>query len=450
MNDLIWNTSFFIIALGILVTVHEFGHFWVARRCGVKVERFSIGFGKALWRRTAADGTEYVVALIPLGGYVKMLDERVAPVPAELRSQAFNNKSLAQRSAVVAAGPLANFILAIFAFWLMFIIGVPSVKPVLGGVVEGSIAEQAGLRAGQEIVRIDEQRTLDWEAVNLALVSHLGNQALDVQVKDLKTQQLSNKLLDIRNWQLDSEQQNPILSLGLQAYSPDILTTVAQVVDGKPAERAGVQVGDQLIALDGNELASWQDFVSYVQARPEQVIQLSLLRQGQSLQLDLRPETREYQGKSTGYVGLAPEVEPYPAEYQVNLHYGLFDAVGKSLERTWHLSKLTVSMIGKLVTGVVSLDNLSGPISIAKGAGATADYGLVYFLGFVALVSINLGIINLFPLPVLDGGHLVFFAIEGITGKPVSERVQEIGFRIGAVLVMALMSLAIFNDFMRL
>lgn len=450
MNDLIWNTSFFIIALGILVTVHEFGHFWVARRCGVKVERFSIGFGKALWRRTAADGTEYVVALIPLGGYVKMLDERVAPVAPELRSQAFNNKSLAQRSAVVAAGPLANFILAIFAFWLMFIIGVPSVKPVLGGVVEGSIAEQAGLRAGQEIVRIDSQRTLDWEAVNLALVSHLGKQALDVQVKDLDSNQLTTKLLDIRNWQLDSEQQNPILSLGLQAYRPEILTKVAQVVDGKPAAIAGVQAGDQLVALDGIELDSWQDFVSYVQARPEQVIELSLTRQGQLIHLALRPETREYQGKSTGYVGLAPEVKPYPEEYQVDLHYGFFDAIGKSLERTWHLSKLTVSMIGKLVTGVVSLDNLSGPISIAKGAGATADYGLVYFLGFVALVSINLGIINLFPLPVLDGGHLVFFAIEGITGKPVSERVQEIGFRIGAVLVMALMSLAIFNDFMRL
>ncbi|WP_427976801.1 sigma E protease regulator RseP [Agarivorans sp.] len=450
MNDLIWNTSFFIIALGILVTVHEFGHFWVARRCGVKVERFSIGFGKALWRRTAVDGTEYVVALIPLGGYVKMLDERVAPVAPELRSQAFNNKSLAQRSAVVAAGPLANFILAIFAFWLMFIIGVPSVKPVLGGVVEGSIAEQAGLRAGHEIVSIDEQRTLDWEAVNLALVSHLGHQALDVQVKDVQTQRVSNKLLDIRNWQLDSEQQNPILSLGLQAYSPEILTKVAQVVEGKPAAKAGVQVGDQLKALDGIALSSWQDFVSYVQARPEQVIQLGLLRQGQYLQLELRPESREYQGQSTGYVGLAPEVKPYPEQYRIDLHYGFFEAIGKSLERTWHLSKLTVSMIGKLVTGVVSLDNLSGPISIAKGAGATADYGLVYFLGFVALVSINLGIINLFPLPVLDGGHLVFFAIEGITGKPVSERVQEIGFRIGAVLVMALMSLAIFNDFMRL
>ncbi len=450
MNDLIWNTSFFIIALGILVTVHEFGHFWVARRCGVKVERFSIGFGKALWRRTALDGTEYVVALIPLGGYVKMLDERVAPVAPELRSQAFNNKSLAQRSAVVAAGPLANFILAIFAFWLMFIIGVPSVKPILGGVVEGSIAEQAGLHSGHEIVRVEEQRTLDWEAVNLALVSHLGNQALNVQVKDLETQQLTNKLLDIRNWQLDSEQQNPILSLGLQAYRPKILTKVAQVVDGKPAAKAGVQIGDQLIALDGIELTSWQDFVRYVQARPEQDIQLTLLRQGQHFELALRPEIREYQGQSTGYVGLAPEMEPYPEEYRVDLHYGFFDAIGKSLERTWHLSKLTVSMIGKLVTGVVSLDNLSGPISIAKGAGATADYGLVYFLGFVALVSINLGIINLFPLPVLDGGHLVFFAIEGVTGKPVSERVQEIGFRIGAVLVMALMSLAIFNDFMRL
>ncbi|MEE1675644.1 sigma E protease regulator RseP [Agarivorans aestuarii] len=450
MNEVIWNTSFFIIALGILVTVHEFGHFWVARRCGVKVERFSIGFGKALWRKTAKDGTEYVVAMIPLGGYVKMLDERVAEVPAELRSQAFNNKTLGQRSAVVAAGPIANFLLAILAFWLMYVIGVPSVKPVLGGVAPNSIAEQAGLRAGHEIIMIDGQQTLDWESVNLALVSQLGNESMVVEVQDTETQQTQIAYLDIRQWQLDSEQQSPIISIGLQPFSPTISMSVAKVVDGKPAAEAGLLEGDKLLALDGVELAAWQDFVTYVQARPHQPIVVDVERLGRSVQLTMTPEAREYQGKESGYVGLAPEVSEFPEKYRIDLHYGVFDAFGKSLERTWHLSKLTVSMIGKLVTGVVSLDNLSGPISIAKGAGATADYGLVYFLGFVALVSINLGIINLFPLPVLDGGHLVFFAIEGITGKPVSERVQEIGFRIGAVLVMALMSLAIFNDFMRL
>ncbi|MDO6687377.1 MULTISPECIES: sigma E protease regulator RseP [unclassified Agarivorans] len=450
MNEVIWNTSFFIIALGILVTVHEFGHFWVARRCGVKVERFSIGFGKALWRRTAKDGTEYVVAMIPLGGYVKMLDERVAEVPESLRSQAFNNKSLSQRSAVVAAGPIANFLLAILAFWIMFVIGVPSVKPVLGGVVPNSIAEQAGLRSGQEIVQIAGQETLDWESVNLALVGELGGETLPIQVVDTETSQSSTAYLDIRQWQLDSEQQSPILSLGLKPFNPTISLAVAKVVEGKPAANAGIKEGDVLVALDSVSLSSWQDFVDYVQARPEENIRLDISRDGNDLQMDLVPEAREYQGQISGYVGLAPEIGEFPEEFRIDLHYGFVESIGKSLERTWHLSKLTVSMIGKLVTGVVSLDNLSGPISIAKGAGATADYGLVYFLGFVALVSINLGIINLFPLPVLDGGHLVFFAIEGITGKPVSERVQEIGFRIGAVLVMALMSLAIFNDFMRL
>ncbi|WP_432453845.1 sigma E protease regulator RseP [Agarivorans sp. QJM3NY_29] len=450
MNDVIWNASFFVITLGILVTVHEFGHFWVARRCGVKVERFSIGFGKALWRKTGTDGTEYVVALIPLGGYVKMLDERVAPVAAEFRSQAFNNKSLTQRSAIVAAGPVANFALAILAFWLMFVIGVPAVKPILGDIEANSVASQAGLRAGQEIIAIADQRTLDWESVNLALVSHLGSDSLAFKVRQADSSRESTIILDTQDWHLDSQQQSPILSLGLRPYSPEVSLLVAQVVNGKPADLAGIQVGDRLVAVDGQRLSQWQEFVKYVQARPSQTIQLELARNGQKQLISISPEGREYQGVVTGYVGLAPEVANYPEEYRIDLHYGFFESIGKSLERTWHLSKLTIVMIGKLVTGVVSLDNLSGPISIAKGAGATADYGLVYFLGFIALVSINLGIINLFPLPVLDGGHLVFFAIEAVTGKPVSERVQEIGFRIGAALVMALMGLAIFNDVMRL
>ncbi|UPW17143.1 sigma E protease regulator RseP [Agarivorans sp. TSD2052] len=450
MNEIIWNTTFFVIALGILVTVHEFGHFWVARRCGVKVERFSIGFGKALWRKTAKDGTEYVVALIPLGGYVKMLDERVAQVAPELRAQAFNNKSLSQRSAVVAAGPMANFLLAIMAFWLMFVIGVPAVKPVLGEMAPSTVASQSGLVAGQEIIEIAGERTLDWESVNFVLVSQLGSDSIEMTVKDAQTSLLSTVKLDTRDWQLDSEQQSPILSLGLRPFSPAVSLTVSQVVDGKPADIAGLQKGDRLLAVDGNTLNQWQDFVDVVQAKPEQDMEIEVLRDGQTQRLTLVPESRVYQGHASGYVGLAPEIAEYPEEYRIDLHYGIVESIGKSLERTWHLSKLTVSMIGKLVTGVVSLDNLSGPISIAKGAGATADYGLVYFLGFIALVSINLGIINLFPLPVLDGGHLVFFAVEAVTGKPVSERVQEIGFRIGAVLVMALMTLAVFNDFMRL
>ncbi|WP_026959485.1 sigma E protease regulator RseP [Aliagarivorans taiwanensis] len=448
MAEALWNAMFFVITLGILVTVHEFGHFWVARRCGVKVERFSIGFGKALWRRMGKDGTEYVVAMIPLGGYVKMLDERVEEVPAELKQQAFTSKSVGKRSAIVAAGPIANFLLAIFAFWLTFMIGVPSVKPVIGELAAESIAARSSLQVGDQIITVDGQETIDWEAVNLALVESVGQSEIRLEVRD-SNQRLKQVTLDSQTWELN-DQQSPLQALGLLPFRPEVELITAQVVKGDAAEQAGIQVGDELLSIDGEQLASWPQFVEIIQASPEQTLDFTVKRGAQLLNISVRPGAREVNGELQGYVGIAPTAGSYPEEYKLNIQYGLFDSLGKAVERTWQLTTLTVSMIGKLVTGVVSLDNLSGPISIAKGAGATADYGLVYFLGFVALVSVNLGIINLFPLPVLDGGHLLFFAVEVATGKPVSERVQDFAYRLGAALVMGLMVLAVVNDVMRL
>ncbi|GAA3706582.1 sigma E protease regulator RseP [Oceanisphaera sediminis] len=449
MGDILWNLGAFIVALGILVAVHEYGHFWVARRNGVKVERFSIGFGKAIWRRMGKDGTEYVVALIPLGGYVKMLDGRVDEVPAHLQDQAFDRKSVWARMAIVVAGPMANFAFAIFAFWLMFLIGVPAVKPVLNDVTLSSPAAEGGLAPGMEILAIDGKAVRTWEEVNFALLGRIGDDETRFEVAD-GTGQRREAIIPLAEWQFDPDEMSPIRALGLEPVGPELTLTVAEVVNNGPAAAAGVQSGDTLQAIDGEPLADWRQLVSLVQASPEVPVELQLMREGRSLTLTLTPERRESRDRVIGYAGVAPEVLPVDEAYRFELTYGPLAAIGAGISRTWDLTVLTFQMLGKLLTGIVSVDNLSGPISIAKGAGATAEFGLVYFLGFMALVSVNLGIINLLPLPVLDGGHLLFYVIEAVTGRPVPEKIQEIGFRIGAALLIMLMGLALFNDFARL
>lgn len=450
MTAILWNFFSFILALAILIAVHEWGHFWVARRCGVRVERFSLGFGKVLFSRKDKSGTEFSLSLIPLGGYVKMLDERVEPVPAELKSQAFNNKTVWQRFAIVAAGPAANFVFALFAFWLMFMVGVPTVKPVIGEVRPQTAAATAGLQAGMEILQIGEQTTPDWEAVAYALVGHLGDDEVQLTVQDDRGIRLQ-KQLSLQGWALDgTEEQAPFTALGIEPLGPQVTLEVGQLVAGGSAERAGLQVGDRLLAANGQTLTEWQQFVTLVQASPDKSITLRVLRAGSELELALIPAAREQQGKVQGYVGLAPKMLPLDDKYRIELHYGPVDALWAGVQKTGAVMSLTVDMLGKLITGVVSLDNLSGPISIAKGAGSTASFGLVYFLGFLALVSVNLGIINLFPLPVLDGGHLLFFVFEAITGRPVPEKVQEYAFKFGAAVLVCLMGIALFNDFVRL
>lgn len=450
MTAILWNFFSFILALAILIAVHEWGHFWVARRCGVRVERFSLGFGKVLFSRKDKLGTEFSLSLIPLGGYVKMLDERVDPVPAELKSQAFNNKAVWQRFAIVAAGPAANFVFALFAFWLMFIVGVPTVKPVIGEVRPQTAAAAASLQAGMEILQIGEQTTPDWEAVAYALVGHLGDDEVQLTVQDDRGIRLQ-KQLSLQGWALDgTEEQAPFTALGIDPLGPQVTLEVGQLVADGSAERAGLLVGDRLLAANGQPLTEWQQFVTLVQASPDRSITLRVLRAGAELELALIPAAREQQGKVQGYVGLAPKVLPLDDKYRVEMHYGPVDALWAGVQKTGAVMSLTVDMLGKLITGVVSLDNLSGPISIAKGAGSTASFGLVYFLGFLALVSVNLGIINLFPLPVLDGGHLLFFVFEAITGRPVPEKVQEYAFKFGAAVLVCLMGIALFNDFVRL
>ena len=450
MGGVLWNIGAFIVALGLLVAVHEFGHFWVARRCGVKVERFSIGFGKAIWRRLGKDGTEYVLALIPLGGYVKMLDGRVDELKPGEEAQAFNHKSVWARMAIVAAGPMANFVFALFAFWLMFMIGVPSVKPVVGEVRPASIVAEAGILPGMEIVGVGGEETGDWESVTYALISHLGDDSVQLKLKAANTSYAVDKTLQLAGWKFDPDKESPIGSLGIVPLGGKVLPVVEAVVPSSASEKAGLQRGDRIKGVDGEAITEWAQFVERVQQSPAQPLQVTVERGGSEMTLTLTPDGKKVKGQLVGFVGLSPQLVPLPDEYRTLLQYGPLQALWHGVQKTWSLITLTFDMIGKLIGGIVSLDNLSGPISIAKGAGSSADYGLVYFLGFLALISVNLGIINLFPLPVLDGGHLVYFLIEAITGKPVSEKIQEVGFRIGAAILMLLMGIALFNDFARL
>jgi regulator of sigma E protease len=449
MLGILWNLAAFIVALGVLITVHEFGHFWVARRCGVRVERFSIGFGKALWRRSDRHGTEFVIALIPLGGYVKMLDERVEPVSPELRHYAFNNKTVSQRAAIIVAGPVANFIFAIFAYWLVFIIGVPSIRPVVGEITPNSIAASAQIAPGTELKAIDGIETPDWDAVRLALVAKIGDENARVTLAPFGTNQTSEKTLHLRNWQFEPDREDPIVSLGIRPRGPQVETVLEEVQPQSAANKAGLQAGDRIVKVNGAPISQWTDFVSLVRENPGQALAVEVERQGRSLSLTLIPDTKPGKAKAEGFAGVVPKVIPLPDEYKTVRQYGPFVAVAEATDKTWQLMKLTVNMLGKLITGDVKLNNLSGPISIAQGAGMSAEFGLIYYLMFLALISVNLGIINLFPLPVLDGGHLLFLAIEKLKGGPVSERVQDFSYRIGSILLVLLMGLALFNDFSR-
>ncbi|MEX6150252.1 sigma E protease regulator RseP [Providencia hangzhouensis] len=446
----IWSLVAFIIAIGVLITVHEFGHYWVARRCGVYVERFSIGFGKTLWRKVDKNGTEFVLAIIPLGGYVKMLDERVSSVSPERRHQAFNNKTVGQRAAIIGAGPIANFLLAIVVYWIVFMIGVPSVKPVIEDVKPGSIAAIANFEPKMELKSIDGIETPDWNSVRLALVGKIGDRELTAQVLPSGYNEPITKTVDLTTWQFDPEKQDPILSVGIMPVSARIDPVIQKVTQGLAGERAGLQKGDRIVSVNGEVLGLWDPVTRIIRNNPGVPLKLEVQRSQQLISLTLTPDSQDGpRGEKIGFAGVELSVLPLADEYKMVQQYGPFSAFYQASDKTWQLMKLTVNMMGKLVVGDVKLNNLSGPISIAKGAGVSAESGLVYYLMFIALISVNLGIINLFPLPVLDGGHLLFLLIEKIKGSPVSERVQDFSFRIGAMALILLMGLALFNDFSR-
>lgn len=451
MSGAIWNLLSFIVALGVLITVHEFGHFWVARKNGVLVKRFSIGFGKALLSWRDKQGTEFVIAAIPLGGYVRMLDERVDPVLPQFKDLAFNHKTVWQRMAIIAAGPAANFIFAVFALWLMYMLGVQTMRPVVASVAPQSIAAQAGITPQQQIISVNQHNATDASSVNLLLVEQIGSNSITLGLQDVVTQQQRSVTLNTTDWQFDPEKQSVFDSLGLNLARPQALTEIAQVAPDSAAERAGLQVNDKIIRIDGTDITQWTQLQALISNAAEQQLSVEVERSGAVLSINVTPTLLvTADGFSQGVLGITPKVSDWPEGVLYTRQYGVIDAFGAGAAHTWQFIRLSVSMIGKLLTGDVSVKHLSGPISIAQGAGTTASLGLVAFLSFLALISVNLGVINLLPLPVLDGGHLMYMLVELIRGKPVSEKTQETGFRFGALILLMLMGIALLNDISRL
>jgi regulator of sigma E protease len=440
-----------LIALGVLVTFHEFGHFWVARRCGVKVLRFSVGFGTPLVRWYDRHGTEFMVAAIPLGGYVKMLDEREGDVPLEQLDQAFNRKSVKQRIAIVAAGPVANFLLAILFFWIIAMLGSQQVRPVIGQVEPESLAASAGLRAGQEIVAVDGESTPGWSAVNLQLVRRLGESGIvQVQVREQGSTLVAERQLVLRDWLRGVDEPEPLASLGITPWRPATQPVVNELDPEGPAQKAGVRLGDRLLALDDQRLDEWQQVIDWVRTRAGDQVTLRLQRDGQQLELPVTLGARGEGKARGGYLGVGVKGGEWPAQMLHEVRFGPLDAVVESLRRTWSMTALTLDSLKKMLFGELSVKNLSGPITIAKVAGASAQSGVADFLNFLAYLSISLGVLNLLPIPVLDGGHLLFYLVEWARGRPLSERVQGWGIQIGISLVLGVMLLALVNDLSRL
>ncbi|EJL07854.1 sigma E protease regulator RseP [Pseudomonas chlororaphis] len=440
-----------LIALGVLVTFHEFGHFWVARRCGVKVLRFSVGFGMPLLRWHDRQGTEFVIAAIPLGGYVKMLDEREGEVPVDQLDQSFNRKSVRQRIAIVAAGPVANFLLALVFFWGLAMLGTEQVRPVIGSVEAGSIAAKAGLSSGQEIVAIDGESTVGWSAVNLQLVRRLGESGtLQLLVREQGSTADSPRELLLDNWLKGTDEPDPIRSLGIRPWRPELAPVLAELDPKGPAQAAGLKTGDRLLALDGQPLTDWQQVVDWVRVRPDTKIVLRVERDGAQIDVPVTLAARGKEKVASGYLGAGVKAVDWPPEMLREVSYGPLAAIGEGARRTWTMSVLTLDSLKKMLFGELSVKNLSGPITIAKVAGASAQSGVADFLNFLAYLSISLGVLNLLPIPVLDGGHLLFYLIEWARGRPLSDRVQGWGIQIGISLVVGVMLLALVNDLGRL
>ena len=451
--DFAWYIIAFVLAIGILVTVHEFGHFWVAHKLGVKVLRFSVGFGKPIWSsRRGVDQTEYVLASIPLGGYVKMLDEREGDVDEKEVHRAFNRQKLWVRTAVVLAGPAFNFIFAVLAYWFMFVLGVTGPRPLVGDVTLDSIAYEAGLRNGQEIVQVEQRTTQTWETVIQQIISTALERdqiLLTVQSGDANGKTIT---LDLSTVSIDEMTRGGFFeSIGFEPLRPAISPIIGRVESGAPADKAGLISGDLVVRADGEAIRDWAHWVDFIRARAEQPIAVAVRRDGSEVTATLVPEARTSSGEVYGRIGAGVQDQPGVFEpYYTRVRYGPLDSVSRAVVKTYDTTVLTLRMIWKMITLEVSLDNLSGPISIAQYAGYTAKLGISKFTEFLAIVSISLGILNLLPIPVLDGGHLMYYFIELFKGKPVSEEVQYLGQRLGIAMLVGLMSLAFYNDLARI
>ena len=443
----------FVVALGLLIVFHEFGHFLVARWCGIKVLRFSIGFGQPLLRkRWGKDQTEWVIAAFPLGGYVKMLDESEGAVPPEELARTFNRKPVAQRLAVVAAGPIANFLLAIVLYWFLFVLGVSAMKPVLGPVMPATPAAVAGFEKGDTIVKIEAEPVATWQDARWLLLSSAVERSPAVTVEILDTHgQLVSRQIDFSGIHADDLDGDFLKKVGLSSYQPAVKPIISQVTPDSAGSRAGLQAGDEILAIDGKRITLWEDLVQKIRASPGIPLMLDIHRNGTTLSIEVVPDTTTDSGEKIGKIGIGPRIDHDELnKLLIEVSYPVGTAMVKAISKTWETSIFTLHMLWKMVVGEVSWKNVSGPITIADYAGKSAQMGLSSYLGFVALISISLGVLNLLPIPVLDGGHLMYYVIEIVKGSPVSAKAIEMGQQVGMILLFALMAFAIYNDISRL
>jgi regulator of sigma E protease len=447
--DILQKLVAFLVVLGVLITFHELGHFWVARLCRVKVLRFSIGFGRIVWsRRFGPDRTEWALSAVPLGGYVKMADEREGDVAPEDRARAFNRQSLPKRMAIVAAGPIANLLLAVLLFAATFVAGVPGQRAILASPPPDSPAAMAGVRDGDRVLAVDGRDVASWQDLRWRLLEVSGNPdaALTIEQPDgsVVTRVLSLATIAPADWEGSFM---PMLGLKADLGAP----IIDQVLPGKPAERAGLQAGDRILAIDGEPVSSPADVAARTNAKPGQQVTYRIARGERTFDTTLTTDVTEQAGKRVGVAGVRLKVDPEIAKARaVTVRYGPLAALGHGAKKTWELSIFTVKMLGRILVGDASLKNISGPITLADFAGQSAQAGLLVFIGYLALISISLGVLNLLPVPLLDGGHLLYYFAELIKGSPVSDRAFEVGQRIGMAVLAVLMALALFNDLSRL
>ena len=451
--SLTYSVVFFVIAIGVLVTFHEFGHYWVARKLNVKVLRFSVGFGKPLWtwrRRIGNDEIEYVIAAIPLGGYVKMLDERETPVDSQDLHRAFNKQPLLHRAAIVAAGPVFNFILAIVLYWIVFLNGEEGTRPVISPT-ENSIAMDAGFANEDEIISVGGVPVITWQAFRLELIDQgIDGGTLKIDVKTSKNEFITRELV-IGDRHLLAAQDDVTDQLGFMLWQPVLPAVVGGTTDNGAASRAGLQKDDKIIAINREPITVWSDAVNIIQLHPNQLLVFTIERQGRELLLNVTPDLRKQNEKSIGYIGAYQNIpDELIARLRTHVDYNVLEAGYEAIEKTWSMSQLTLRVLGKMLLGEAALENISGPITIATYAGISASISIISYLGFLAVISVSLGVLNLLPIPMLDGGHLFYYLIELVKGSPVSEKFEEMAQQIGLAILLMLMALAMYNDIQRL
>lgn len=445
----------FIITIGILVTVHEYGHFQVARWCNVKVIKFSVGFGRPIWsKKFGRDQTEFVIAAIPLGGYVKMLGEELVATASDATedmSRALNRQSVQKKMAIVLAGPAANLLLAIGLYCLLFMSGTVGLKPFVGEVLPNSPAAASGIKTGTMVTMVDANAVKTWQDVRWFLLNaSLKNDKVVLQTIN-QFNETSLHQLDVSNLNQDNVDKDIIAKLGLTVYQPPVSARIGEVLARSPAELAGLKTGDLVLAVNQQKIVDWESFVAVIKGHPLQSLTLKILRANKEIDLSITPELVNEKSGSYGRIGAGFEMTQTELEpYLVTQHYGLLDAIVKSLEKTWDTAIFSLKMLGNMVLGNVSWKGMSGPVTIASYAGQSANMGFKVFVGFLALVSISIGVLNLLPIPILDGGHFMYYMVEFFTGKPASEFAINLGQKVGFSILIFTMILALYNDLNRL